>query len=98
LLDDIAAAFFKKVIEEAKRRRILSDEHFTVDGTQIEAWAGQKGFQRKDGSRRQPPPDDPGNSTINFRGEKRSNETHQSTTDPYARLFTVTPSAPATIE
>ena len=85
---DIAGAFFEKVLEEAKRRGLLSDEHFTVDGTQIEAWAGQKSFKRKDGSRRQPPPDDPGNPTVDFRGEKRSNETHQSTTDPDARLFT----------
>ncbi len=59
-----------------------------MDGTQIEAWAGQKSFKCKDGSRRQPPPDDPGNPTIDFRGEKRSNQTHQSTTDPDARLFT----------
>jgi transposase len=85
---DIAGAFFEKVIEEAKRRGLLSDEHFTVDGTQVEAWAGQKSFKRKDGSRRQPPPDDRGNPTINFRGEKRGNETHRSTTDPDARLFT----------
>jgi hypothetical protein len=85
---DIAGAFFEKVIEEAKRRGLLSDEHFNVDGTQIEAWAGQKSFKRKDGAGRQVPPDDPGNPTINFRGEKRSNETHQSTTDPDARLFT----------
>jgi transposase len=85
---DIAGAFFEKVIEVAKRRGLLSDEHFTVDGTQIEAWAGQKSFKRRDGSRGQSPPDDPGNPTINFRGEKRSNHTHQSTTDPDARLFT----------
>src|SRR3954454_19530345 len=61
-----------------------SDEHFSVDGTLIEAWASQKSFQRKD--RPAPPPDDPGNPTVDFHGETRSNETHQSTTDPDARL------------
>jgi len=85
---DVAQAFFEKVTDEAKRRGLLSDEHFTVDGTQIEAWAGQKSFQRKDGSGKQPPRDDGGNPTLNFRGEKRSNDTHESTTDPDARLFT----------
>ncbi len=84
---DVAGAFFEKVTDEARRRGLLSDEHFTVDGTQIEAWAGQKSFQRKDGSGRQPP-DDRGNPTVNFRGEKRSNETHESTTDADAKLFT----------
>jgi transposase len=88
LAGDIAGAFFEKVIEEAKRRGLLSDEHFTVDGTQIEAWAGQKSFKRKDGTGSQGRPDDPGNPTVDFRGEKRSNETHQSTTDPDARLYT----------
>ena len=63
---------------------LLSDEHFSVDGTLIEAWASHKSFQRKD--RPAPPPDDPGNPTIDFHGEKRSNDTHQSTTDPDARL------------
>jgi hypothetical protein len=63
---------------------LLSDEHFSVDGTLIEAWASHKSFQRKD----QPgsPPDDPGNPTVDFHGEKRSNDTHESTTDPDARL------------
>ena len=84
---DVAGAFFEKVTDEARRRGLLSDEHFTVDGTQIEAWAGQKSFQRKDGSGRQSPPDDRGNPTVNFRGEQRSNETHESTTDPDAKLF-----------
>jgi transposase len=86
---DVAGAFFEKVTDEARRRGLLSDEHFTVDGTQIEAWAGQKSFQRKDGGGRQSPPDDDrGKPTVNFRGEKRSNETHESTTDPDAKLFT----------
>jgi hypothetical protein len=64
----------------------LSDEHFTVDGTLIEAWASLKSFTRKD-TKGTPPPDDPGNPTVNFHGERRSNETHASTTDPDARLF-----------
>ena len=63
---------------------LTSDEHFTVDGTLIEAWASLKSFQRKD--QKNTPPDDPGNPTVNFHGEKRSNETHESTTDPDALL------------
>jgi Transposase DDE domain len=63
---------------------LLSDEHFSVDGTLIEAWASQKSFQRKD--RPAAPPDDPGNPTVDFHGETRSNDTHESTTDPDARL------------
>ena len=85
LLDgDIAEKFFADVLAQARTANLLSDEHFSVDGTLIEAWASQKSFQRKD--RPAPPPDDPGNPTIDFRGEMRSNETHQSTTDPDARL------------
>ena len=85
LAGDVARAFFEDVVEQARGRRLLSDEHFTVDGTLLEAWAGQKSFRRKD----QPPtpPDDPGNPTVNFHGERRSNATHQSTTDPDSRLF-----------
>ena len=63
----------------------MSDEHFSVDGTLIEAWASQKSFQQKNGGE-ETPPDDPGNPTVNFHGEKRSNETHESRTDPDARL------------
>ncbi len=59
--------------------------HFTVDGTLIEAWAGHKSFKRK-GAEQPTPPDDPGNPSVNFHGERRSNATHQSTTDPDARL------------
>lgn len=81
---DIAEKFFAHVLAQARNANLLSDEHFSVDGTLIEAWASQKSFQRKD--RPAPPPDDPGNPTIDFHGEKRSNETHQSTTDPDARL------------
>jgi transposase len=81
---DIAEKFFQEVLTQARVVDLISDEHFTVDGTLIEAWAGQKSFQRKD--RPAPPPDDPGNPTVNFHGETRSNDTHESTTDPDARL------------
>jgi transposase len=81
---DIAEKFFAHVLAQARIANLLSDEHFSVDGTLIEAWASQKSFQRKD--RPAPPPDDPGNPTVNFHGETRSNETHRSTTDPDARL------------
>jgi transposase len=81
---DIAGTFFTLALEQARGAGLLSDEHFSVDGTLIEAWASQKSFQRKD--RPTPPPDDPGNPTVNFHGETRSNDTHESTTDPDARL------------
>src|SRR6202051_1509824 len=82
---DVARAFFEDVVAQARGRHLLSAEHFTIDGTLLEAWAGLKSFKRKDQPRE--PPDDPGNPTINFHGERRSNETHQSTTDPDSRLF-----------
>ena len=81
---DIAEKFFANVLAQARIANLLSDEHFSVDGTLIEAWASQKSFQRKD--RPAPPSDDPGNPTVDFHGEKRSNDTHESTTDPDARL------------
>jgi transposase len=81
---DIAEKFFAQVLEQARVGNLLSDEHFSVDGTLIEAWASHKSFQRKGQS--VPPPDDPGNPTVNFHGETRSNDTHESTTDPDARL------------
>src|SRR6516164_9819457 len=81
---DIAEKFFAQVLEQARVADLLSDEHFSVDGTLIEAWAGHKSFQRKEQPAR--PPDDPGNPTVNFHGETRSNQTHKSTTDPDARL------------
>src|SRR5262249_44623551 len=71
-----AVLFFEQVLAEARERGLTSDEHLTVDGTLVEAWAGLKSFKRKDGSDRRTPPDDPGNPTVNFHGEKRSNETH----------------------
>jgi len=78
---DIAREFFHEVVETARRRGLLSDEHFTVDGTLLEAWASHKSFRRKDG---EPPP---AAGSRDFRGERRSNETHASTTDPDARLY-----------
>jgi len=81
---DIAEKFFQEVLTQARVVDLISDEHFTVDGTLIEAWASHKSFQRKD--QPTPPPDDPGNPTVNFHGETRSNDTHESTTDPDARL------------
>jgi transposase len=83
---DIARAFFERVLCHARAQHLLSDEHFTVDGTLIEAWAGQKSFKKK-GTNSGNPTDDPGNPSVDFKGEKRTNQTHQSTTDPQARLY-----------
>lgn len=85
LAGDVAGAFFDAVVGQARAAHLLSDEHFTVDGTQLEAWASLKSFRRR-GERPSEPPDDPGNPTVDFHGEKRSNATHASTTDPDARL------------
>ena len=85
LAGDIAAGFLTAVVRQADQRQLLSREHFTVDGTLLEAWASQKSFQPKAGP---PPPrdDDPRNPSVNFRGQRRANATHASTTDPDARL------------
>jgi transposase len=85
LKGDVAAAFFDAVLAQARATDLLSDEHFTVDGTLLEAWASLKSFRPKDDDHTAPP-DDPGNPTVNFHGESRRNDTHQSTTDPDARL------------
>ena len=82
---DVAREFLVRVVEQARAKGLTSDEHFTVDGTLLEAWAGAKSFQPKD-KQFTPPPDDPGNPTVNSRGEQRSNETHASKTDPEALL------------
>jgi transposase len=82
---DVAREFFVRIVEQAQAVGLMSDEHFTVDGTLIEAWASLKSFKPKDGSSAKPP-DDPGNPTVNFHGERRSNATHESTTDREARL------------
>jgi len=86
LQGEVAEAFFQEVLNLARAHDLLSDEHFTVDGTLIEAGASLKRFKKKEAGETAPPPDDPGNPTVNFRGEPRSNQTHQSTTDPEARL------------
>jgi transposase len=82
---DIAEEFFAQILAQARQDGLLSDEHFSVDGTLVEAWAGQKSFRKKQDA---PPPSDPdkGNPTVDFHGEKRSNDTHASTTDPDCRL------------
>jgi transposase len=81
LNEEIAEAFFQRVLKQAQPH--LSDEHFTVDGTLIEAWASQKSFRPKG----EGPETGSGNREVNFRGEERRNDTHQSTTDPEARLY-----------
>ena len=85
LAGDVAAAFFDAVTAQARPAGLLSDEHVTVDGTQLEAWASLKSVQRRDAGPGEPP-DDPGNPTVNFHGESRRNDTHESTTDPEAML------------
>jgi transposase len=82
---DVAHEFLRAVLADPQVRPLLSDEHFSVDGTLIEAWASMKSFRRKDGS--DEPPGPGRNSRRDFRGEKLSNETHASTTDPNARLY-----------
>jgi len=81
----VAQRFFDAVVGYARRAGLLSDEHFTVDGTLLEAWASLKSVKPKTGSP-PAPPDDPGNPTVDFHGERRTNATHQSTTDPEAML------------
>jgi transposase len=86
LAGDIARAFFEEILEEARKRNLLSKDHFSVDGTLIEAWASHKSFKPKDD-------DDergngsPGSKDVDFHGEKRTNETHESKTDPECRLY-----------
>src|SRR6202161_2071311 len=82
---DVAGEFFRTVVAAARELKLTSDEHFTVDGTLIEAWASLKSFKRKDAGPSEPP-DDPGNPSVDFHGARRRNATHQSTTDPEARL------------
>jgi transposase len=85
LTGDIAEAFFQEVLAVAQAQGLLSSEHFTVDGTLLEAWASQKSFRPRDGSSGDDD-GDPGNPSVSFRGTTRRNDTHQSTTDPDARL------------
>jgi len=85
---DIVTEMFNATVEMAKQRGLLSGEHFSVDGTLIQAWASQKSMRRKDGSDDGRPPED-------WRGEPRSNETHESTSDPQAKLYRKSNAAPA---
>lgn len=86
---DIATKMLRQVVVIAQEHRLLSDEHFTVDGTLVEAWASQKSFQPKEQKPKGGSSDshDRGNPTVNFRGQERTNDTHQSTTDPEAKLY-----------
>ncbi len=84
LRSEIAAKFLSRILEQAREAGLLSDEHFTVDGTLVEAWASLKSFRPKDG----PPTSPKGrNNEVDYRGQKRKNDTHVSTTDPQAKLF-----------
>ena len=83
----VGQALFDEVVLEADRQGLLSDEHFTVDGTLIEAAASLKSFKPRDGDPPRTTDADPGNPSVDFHGERRSNATHQSTTDPEARLL-----------
>ncbi len=85
LKHDVAKAFLGTVLDEARRRRLLSEDHFTVDGTLLEAWASLKSFHPKD-SGGEPPSVGGKNPEVDFHGQKRTNDTHRSTTDPEARL------------
>jgi transposase len=83
---DVAKTFFALVVQQARTGGLMSREHFTVDGTLIEAWASFKSLRRKDDKSEKGPPDDPGNPTVDFRGEKLANDTHESKTDPEAKI------------
>jgi len=87
LQSDLAAAFFSRVLDQAEQSGLLSDEHFTVDGTLIDAWASLKSFRLHDDGQSSPSSDGSHNPSVNFHGERRTNATHVSTTDPDARLF-----------
>ena len=87
LCSEIATTFFQRIRHQADEAGLLSDDHFTVDGTLIEAWASMKSFSPKNGSGNPPPGDNSRNLDVVFRGQKRKNDTHASTTDPDARLY-----------
>jgi len=95
LAGEVAQAFFNAVLDQARSHDLLSAEHFTVDGTLVEAWASLKSFKRKGEDSQTPPADDPNNPSVDFHGERRSNATHQSTTDPEARLYKKSPGSAA---
>lgn len=92
---DIARKFFDRVLAQAKAAGLTSDEHFSVDGTLIDAWASQKSFRRRDGSDDDNPDGTGRNAGRNFRGEKRTNDTHASTSDPEARMYRKSHAHPA---
>jgi transposase len=81
---EAAGLFFQRVLEQARKKRLLSAEHFTVDGTLLESWASLKSFQPRDGA---PPSAEGRNPEVDFKGKKRTNDTHASTTDPQAKLM-----------
>jgi hypothetical protein len=84
IIHDVAGEFLRAIVEQARKAKLMSAEHFTIDGTLIESWASIKSFKKKGGDD-DSPPDDPGNPTVDFHGEKR-NDPHESTTDPDAKL------------
>src|SRR5215216_1627006 len=92
---EVADEFFAAVVDQAKLRRYLSSDHFSVDGTLLEAWASHKSFKPKDGPPSEPPAGR--NAEVGFHGEKRSNETHASTTDPESRLYRKSNNTAATL-
>jgi len=81
---EAANLFFQRVLDQARKKRLLSAEHFTVDGTLLESWASLKSFQPRDGA---PPSGEGRNPEVDFKGRKRTNDTHASTTDPQAKLM-----------
>lgn len=87
LEQDISRRFFEEVLNLARKDQLLSREHFTIDGTFIEAWASQKSFRPKDEDEQDPPATGGRNPTVDYSGQKRSNQTHSSRTDPDARLM-----------
>jgi transposase len=96
LAGDVAMAFLQAIRAQAEAAGLLSDEHFTVDGTLLEAWASHKSLRPREDTPPAPPPDDdPHNPSVNFRGERRRNTTHRSTTDPQARLYRKAAGQPA---
>jgi hypothetical protein len=85
---DVAEEFFERVLSQARARKLLSDEHFSVDGTLVEAWASHKSFRPKDGGAAGGSGSEPGRNTeVDFHGQKRRNDTHESTTDPGAKAL-----------
>jgi transposase len=92
---EVAGRFFARVVAQARLRRYLSSDHFSVDGTLLEAWASHKSFKPKERPSDEPPAGQGRNAEADFHGEKRSNETHASTTDPESRLFRKSTAAPA---